>query len=742
MDEAIIDHFSVLNTRCPNSEILRMITLSTEPNCRSLPPLDEKSLAGKRRLSKEEIDILKKTNVNEDESWGNVYVDERGFDPSLVRGNEIRGFLVFGLVRKVNLKYHDLCLCAGLYSSNVENVVLGDDVCVRNVEYFSNYRIGNKVILFNISEISCTNHSKFGNGILKYGEPESNRIWIGVGNENDARAVLPFEDMIAADAFLWSRYREDSALMEKFREITEKPFSKSLDSSGFIGDNTVVKNTTLLKDVKIGENAYIKGAFKLKNITILSSEDEPSQIGEGVELVNGIVGYRARIFYQAVAVRFVIGRNCQLKYGARLLNSVLGDNSTVSCCEILNNLIFPFHEQHHNSSFLIASTVCGQSNIASGATVGSNHNSRSPDGELFAGRGFWPGLCSDFKHNSFFASFVLVSKGSYQNELNITYPFSLVASNGADKPVSIIPAYWFLYNMYAIARNNAKFQKRDGRLVKVQHIETNPLAPDTVQEVVSAIERIIELTEKHLVNRGYEKVTGALTEAERMQVAKDFLHQNPSADFKLQDMRCQRKYGAVVLKPVKAYKEYRKIVKYFAVSVLMDYCSERGIECLSEGVFGDVSKIPLYTRWLNVGGQVIPEEKVFELFSKIKDGEVDSWQSVHEFYDGCQENYGSFKAAYAVHLLEFLYSRKISEFTGEIFDDIKSDVTAVSDEMYKSAIDSRRKDYDDFFRKITFRSDEEMKAVLGTIDDNEFLRELKRSTEEFDSRLASLFSLD
>ena len=50
-------------------------------------------------------------------------------------------------------------------------------------------------------------------------------------------------------------------------------------------------------------------------------------------MVNGIMGYGSHVFYQAVAVRFVIGRNCQLKYGARLLNSVLGDNSTVSCCE-------------------------------------------------------------------------------------------------------------------------------------------------------------------------------------------------------------------------------------------------------------------------------------------------------------------------------------------------------------------------------------------------------------------------
>ena len=109
-------------------------------------------------------------------------------------------------------------------------------------------------------------------------------------------------------------------------------------------------------------------------------------------MVNGIMGYGSRSFYGVKAVRFVMGENTTLKYGARLINSVLGDNSTISCCEVLNSLIFPAHEQHHNNSFLVAATVMGQSNIAAGATIGSNHNSRGADGEIIAGRGFWPGL--------------------------------------------------------------------------------------------------------------------------------------------------------------------------------------------------------------------------------------------------------------------------------------------------------------------------------------------------------------
>jgi hypothetical protein len=138
-----------------------------------------------------------------------------------------------------------------------------------------------------------------------------------------------------------------------------------------------------------------------------------------VELVNGIIGYGCHVFYGVKAVRFIMGNNSNLKYGARLLNSVLGDNSTISCCEVLNTLVFPFHEQHHNNSFLIAALVMGQSNMAAGANIGSNHNTRGNDGELRARRGFWPALSSSIKYNSNFASFTLITKGDYPNEMNM-----------------------------------------------------------------------------------------------------------------------------------------------------------------------------------------------------------------------------------------------------------------------------------------------------------------------------------
>lgn len=691
---------------------------------------DEFLLKETRLLKPEEISVLKKNgNKSQFDDWSNlrVSVEEDGFCPELVKDCEFRGMVVLGLLRPASLKYHDLELDCGLYNSYIESCAIGNDVCVRNVKYLVNYVIGNRVILFNIDEMTCTVHSKFGNGILKKEESEDVRIKIGVANENDGRYVLPFESMISADAYIWSRRRGDKLLMKRFVELTEQGNERNKDTCGSVADDSVIKNTVLIKDAKIGSHAYIKGAFKLKNITVCSSEQEPSQIGEGVEMVNGILGHGSKVFYQAVAVRFVIGRNCQLKYGVRLLNSVLGDNSTVSCCELLNNLIFPFHEQHHNSSFLIATTILGQSNIAAGATIGSNHNSRSPDGEIYAGRGFWPGLCSDFKHNSKFASFSLVAKGSYQNELNITYPFSLVGIDSTEQAIHIIPAYWFLYNMFAIARNNSKFKKRDKRVVKEQHIETDPLAPDTMQEVLLSLDRLIELTGRtlHFSDR---------------QQAKDYLHRNPDSDIVLEDPQVQKRFGGKIYKPAQGYCEYRKILKYFATKSLLEYCAVHGLPKLTPGVIEDIKQIPLFVKWENAGGQVVPSEKIDELASLIKDGSVNTWQEVHSFYDKCQQDYPLYKARYSLYILEQLYSRPIVDFTSDIFANVYADVLAVSNNMYESSIVSRQKDYTDFFRAMTYENEDEMTAVLGTVEGNDFLQQLEKDTRTFNARLEVFFA--
>ncbi|HET7898137.1 MAG TPA: DUF4954 family protein, partial [Flavisolibacter sp.] len=439
-----------------------------------------------RNLTAYEIEVLVR-NRNTSDDWNKIQVSD-AFNPELVKNCKFFGLVRIGKLESIALEYHNLIMPVGLYDSTIISCDFGDNVIINNVNYMSHYIVGNEVMIANVNELHVTDHAKFGNGIVKEGEPEEVRIWLEVCNENGGRKILPFNGMLPGDAWLWSKYRDDEALLDRFKQLTEKKFDKQRGYYGKIGNNCVIKNTAIIKDVWVGDDAYIKGANKLKNLTINSSPEAPSQIGEGCELVNGIIGFGCRIFYGVKAVRFFMASHSQLKYGARLINSFLGNNATISCCEVLNSLIFPFHEQHHNNSFLIAATVMGQSNIAAGATLGSNHNSRAADGELITARGFWPGLCVSLKHNSKFASFTLVAKGDYPAELNIPMPFCLVSNDVTNNKLIIMPAYWFQYNLYALARNAAKYADRDKRNKKIQHIEFSFLAPDSINEIFTALD--------------------------------------------------------------------------------------------------------------------------------------------------------------------------------------------------------------------------------------------------------------
>jgi len=213
-----------------------------------------------------------------------------------------------------------------------------------------------------------------------------------MANENGGRALLPFAEMISADAYLWSHFGNDPELKQRMVHLTDKQIAKSNNDIPTIGKHTAILNCTILNSISVGQNCTIQGAQYLENLTILSNEDEPTFVGPGTDLRNGIVGFQNKIDSKTIAENFVTGKNVTLKYNERLVHSFIGDNSTISGVEVLNNLIFPFHEQHHTNSFLIATTLMGQSNIA-GATIGSNHNSRAADGEIIAKRGFW------FKYN-------------------------------------------------------------------------------------------------------------------------------------------------------------------------------------------------------------------------------------------------------------------------------------------------------------------------------------------------------
>ncbi len=657
---------------------------------------------GWRHLTSDEIERLVK-NSNTASSWDTVWVTDH-FNPDMLLNNRFFGTVRIGRVIDAGLQYHDLRLSVGITNSSIHSCDIGDDCAIHDVHYLSHYIIGNKCMLFNINEMSCTDHAKFGNGIIKEGEDEKVRVVLDIMNEAGCRGVYPFNGMIAADAYMWGKYIDDVDLQKRLRDITQRHIDDHRGYYGEVGEGCVIKNSSIIKDANIGSCCYIKGASKLKNITINSSDKEPSQIGEGVILVNGIVGYGCRIFYNCTAVKFVIGNNSNLKYGARMLNSVLGDNSTISCCEVLNNLIFAAHEQHHNNSFLIASTVMGQSNMAAGATVGSNHNSRSNDNEIVAGRGFWPGLCASVKHSSRFASFTLLAKGSYAFEMDIKLPFSLVYDDVKEGRLMVKPAFWWTDNMYALCRNNWKYQRRDVRTTKVQNIEFDTFAPDSMEEVIEAR----KLLETWSAGNWDSEVLGEGMEKSRRKVC--------------------------IVNARKAYEAYGDMLVHYAVSNVLNYLESHPNETIGN-LISTLAPGP-EEEWINLGGQLMRSSDFDSLRADIRSGRLDSWESIHRRYNEIWSRYPMDKLRHGYRALCGLYNTgklSVSDWADVLEREIR-----IQEFICEQVAATRRKDYENPFRRTTYRSEAEMKAALGTLEENSFVKQNGAETEKNIQKLQSL----
>ena len=682
-----------------------------------------------RQLNALEIEILVR-NRNQSDDWNKLLVAE-DFSPELVKNCKFFGLVRIGKLEPCYLEYHNLRMPVGLYNSTIISSDIGDNVVINNVQYLSHYILGNEVILVNVNEMSTTNYAKFGNGIIKEGEDPTVRIWLEICNENGGRRVAPFSGMLPADAWIWSRYRTDHQLQDRLLELTQNRFDHKRGYYGKVGDRCIIKNCLIIKDVWIGSDAYIKGANKLKNLTIHSLPEATCQIGEGCELVNGIISEGCRVFYGVKAVRFAMASHSQLKYGARLINSYLGSNSTISCCEVLNSLIFPAHEQHHNNSFLCAALLMGQSNMAAGATVGSNHNSRGADGEFVAGRGFWPGLCVSLKHNSTFATFNILAKGDYPAELHIPLPFSLISHQVHLNRVQVMPGYWFMYNMYALARNAWKYKDRDKRIEKIQHLEFDYLAPDSVQEIFEGLTILAKATGMSFLAQdgdpsGYDFTHPAELGADllgnqdpRLGGIEVFVHGWENSKRPIQLIKVQE-----------AWNTFNSLLGYYTVSTVSEIMGKDRTPDWNE-LYALIPEETITWEWKNVGGQLMPKGVLSQLISKIKDGSLIDWDQIHGQYSLLANEYPSWKVQHAFQCL--LSAKGIAKkiFDQNQWNKLVSEASRTRKWLSEQVFISRQKDYVNPFRNMVYESEAERDLVLGALEENSFIQQEKKECEAF-----------
>ena len=588
-----------------------------------------------RKLAPAEIEQLERQGNSADD-WSKVLVSDT-FCAECVKDSTFEGAVFLGAIEKGRRTDGALSLREGIYNSILADVTLGNHPAIHNVRMLSGYCIGDNALLFNLDEMTC--------------DP-ANPAWLEPMNENGGRRIMPFGGMTIGDAYLWARYRGRKSLMAKLEQYTRDILATPGQRYGRLGDCVVVKNTK-----------------NLHNIHMLSSADDPSRIDSCITLRDGVIGYGCTVEHGIIAERFLLGEHVHLEFGLRLNDTVVGDNSTLARCEVGNSIIFPAHEQHHNNSFLIAGLIMGQSNIAAGGTIGSNHNSRTADNELAAGRGFWPGLCCSFKHSSRFASYCLLAKGDYPAELDITLPFALVNNNQSKDQLEVMPAYWWMYNMYAMDRNSKKFAKRDKRKVKAQHIEFDNLAPDTAEEIL----------------HGMKLLRGWIAKADSGMVCAEGMEKG--------------KRKTVILKGEEGLKAYEDMLVFYAMKNL----DGQPLAALQTSPAAP-------TEWVNLGGQLVAKPDMEQLIADVENGVLDSWQAINGRLDDLWQAYPAQRTAHAYQVLCTLEGTpSLSEAQWQRLQQRYASIQAFIDEQKKV---SRQKDDVNPFRNMTYWDPDEAAAVL------------------------------
>jgi hypothetical protein len=323
-----------------------------------------------------------------------------------------------------------------------------------------------------------------------------------------------------------------------------------------------------------------------------------------------------------------------------------------------------------------------------------------------------------------------------------------------------MPAYFWMYNLYALERNSWKAQARDRRKIKKQHIETDYLAPDTAEEIAGAM----ALLETWMSAAGFPVETPPGVQAEfpagfppeaPFQAGDD---EDPEYELPAGDTREEetvlagglerRRGGAVILKPRRACAAYRQMLRYYAVKSLAAYLLSR--PALShEGLVGEIEASAAPREWVNLGGQIAPAFRVDELRRKIREGETASWEAVHAAYGEMAAAYPLDRARHGWEIFAAAHANSNSNpARGEGGRHPLKDREAFKEELEalirtRSWISgqvylSRAKDFNDPFRGITYRNRGEMKQVAGTAADNGFVKIIREDERIFTESITRL----
>jgi len=357
-----------------------------------------------------------------------------GFDPDQVHASRFSGRVV---------------LSGEVYRSSLEDVELDEGVFIDQCPLVRRAVVGARTLIRH-STIDCTAETTFGLGAV-----------VKAGLETPGRELRIWDAMTLDSA---ARYLTDPQLRE---DVDALVLAVTADRS-ILGADVEVINAPWVDRVFFGPGTRVLGAARVDSVTTVSSTEEPVVLGAGVQIRDSIIQWGAEVESAAQVSQAILLEYSGAERQALITESLIGPNTEVGAGEVTASFLGPFVGFHHQSLLIAAWWPEGRGNIGYGANIGSNHTSRSPDQELWAGEGTFFGLATAVKFPSNFqdAPYSILASGVVTLPQKLSLPFSLILDEPLDSVETrglnrVIPGWVLRENVYLLLRNEAKYLQRN-----------------------------------------------------------------------------------------------------------------------------------------------------------------------------------------------------------------------------------------------------------------------------------------
>ncbi|MBO7131187.1 MAG: DUF4954 family protein, partial [Fibrobacterales bacterium] len=220
-----------------------------------------------RLLSPGEIAELE-ARGNSCEDWSRVSVAP-DFSPERVRNCAFEGTVVlpafFGTVRLPE----GVSVPTGLWNCTVKDCAIGNSH-LRDVGVLSQMVVQQGCVVRNVGSLTATGRTVFGIGRQ-----------LSIGMEVGGRTIITYPELDLESAAAILLGKKDAALQHEYQTTIEEFREEIRCECGYVGADSCIVNSQVLRNVWIGPGARIDGAARVNDCCLLSSLEQPVRVRDG-----------------------------------------------------------------------------------------------------------------------------------------------------------------------------------------------------------------------------------------------------------------------------------------------------------------------------------------------------------------------------------------------------------------------------------------------------------------------------